>query len=177
MIKNKVIVKTSEPLFIRTQLDVIQNKNIHFIKDNGLFELGGVTWNHMAVDKTPADYIRAKDFTASYKIALHHGAVNTAKTDIGYQISNEHVGVDLFEGHDITLLGDIHKPAQFLDDARTVAYPGSLIQQNHGEALDHGILVWDLDRRTADFVQIENEDDERSLKYFPNFLLTDYLCI
>jgi len=138
-------------------LDVIQNKHIHFIKDNGLFELGGVTWNHMAVDKTPADYIRAKDFVASYKIALHHGAVNTARTDIGYQISNEHVDVDLFEGHDITLLGDIHKPAQFLDDARTVAYPGSLIQQNHGEALDHGILVWDVEQRTANFVQIENE--------------------
>jgi len=138
-------------------LDVIKNPNIHFIKENGLFELGGVTWNHMAVDKTPAEYIRAKDFSASYKIALHHGAVNTARTDIGYQISNEHVGVDLFEGHDITLLGDIHKPAQFLDDARTVAYPGSLIQQNHGEALDHGILVWDMERHTADFVQIEND--------------------
>ena len=138
-------------------LDVIQNKHIHFVKDNGLFELGGVTWNHMAVDKTPADYIRAKDFTATYKIALHHGAVNTAKTDIGYQISNEHVGVDLFEGHDITLLGDIHKPAQFLDAAQTVAYPGSLIQQNHGEALDHGILVWDVEQRSAEFVQIEND--------------------
>jgi DNA repair exonuclease SbcCD nuclease subunit len=138
-------------------LDVIQNKHIHFVKDNGLFELGGVTWNHMAVDKTPADYVRAKDFTASYKIALHHGAVNTAKTDIGYQISNEHVGVDLFEGHDITLLGDIHKPAQFLDAAQTVAYPGSLIQQNHGEALDHGILVWDVEQRSAKFVQIEND--------------------
>jgi len=138
-------------------LDVIRNPNIHFVKDNGLFELGGVVWNHMAVDKTPADYIRAKDFTASYKIALHHGAVNTAKTDIGYQISNEHVTTELFAGHDITLLGDIHKPAQFLDDARTIAYPGSLIQQNHGEALDHGILVWDLQRKTADFVQIDND--------------------
>jgi DNA repair exonuclease SbcCD ATPase subunit/DNA repair exonuclease SbcCD nuclease subunit len=138
-------------------LDVIKNPNIHFIKENGLFELGGITWNHMAVDKTPADYIRAKDFDAPYKIALHHGAVNTARTDIGYQISNEHVGIDLFDGHDITLLGDIHKPAQFLDDARTIAYPGSLIQQNHGEALDHGILVWDVERRTADFAQIEND--------------------
>ncbi len=76
-------------------LDVIQNPNIIFVKDNGLFELGGVTWNHMAVDKTPAEYVRAKDFTASYKIALHHGAVNTAKTDIGYQISNEHVTTEL----------------------------------------------------------------------------------
>jgi hypothetical protein len=138
-------------------LDVIKNPNIHFIKENGLFELGGATWNHMAVDKTPADYIRAKDFDATYKIAMHHGAVNTAKTDIGYQISNEHVGIDLFEGHDITLLGDIHKPAQFLDDAKTIAYPGSLIQQNHGETLIHGILVWDLERRSADFAEIENE--------------------
>ena len=138
-------------------LDVINNKNIVFIKDNGLFECGGVTWNHMAVDVAPTEYIFAKDFDATYKIAMHHGAVNTAKTDIGYQISNEHVTTELFAGHDITLLGDIHKPAQFLDEAKTIAYPGSLIQQNHGEALDHGILVWDVESRRADFVEIQND--------------------
>jgi DNA repair exonuclease SbcCD ATPase subunit/DNA repair exonuclease SbcCD nuclease subunit len=138
-------------------LDVINNPNIIFIKDNGLFEFGGITWNHMAVDKTPDEYVRAKDFDAPYKIALHHGAVNTAKTDIGYQISNEHVTVEMFTGHDITLLGDIHKPAQFLDAAQTIAYPGSLIQQNHGEALDHGILVWDVENRRADFAEIQND--------------------
>lgn len=138
-------------------LDVIQNNNIIFIKENGLFECGGAVWNHMAVDVAPTEYILAKDFDASYKIAMHHGAVNTAKTDIGYQISNEHVTTELFKGHDITLLGDIHKPAQFLDDEKTIAYPGSLIQQNHGEALDHGILVWDIESRRADFVEIHND--------------------
>ena len=138
-------------------LDVINNPNIIFIKENGLFEFGGITWNHMAVDKTPDEYVRAKDFDAPYKIALHHGAVNTAKTDIGYQISNEHVTTEMFTGHDITLLGDIHKPAQFLDAAQTIAYPGSLIQQNHGEALDHGILVWDVENRRADFAEIQND--------------------
>jgi len=138
-------------------LDVIHNPNIIFIKENGLFEYGGVVWNHMAVDKAPVDYIRGNEFDATYKIALHHGAVNTARTDIGYQISNEHVGIDLFDGHDITLLGDIHKPAQFLNDEKTIAYPGSLIQQNHGEALDHGILVWNIETSSAEFVQIENE--------------------
>lgn len=138
-------------------LDVINNPNIIFIKENGLFEFGGITWNHMAVDKTPDEYVRAKDFDAPYKIALHHGAVNTAKTDIGYQISNEHVTVEMFTGYDITLLGDIHKPAQFLDAAQTIAYPGSLIQQNHGEALDHGILVWDVENRRADFAEIQND--------------------
>jgi DNA repair exonuclease SbcCD ATPase subunit/DNA repair exonuclease SbcCD nuclease subunit len=138
-------------------LDVINNPNIIFIKENGLFEVGGVVFNHMAVDVQPSEYIKASDFTADYKIALHHGAVNSAKTDIGYQISNEHVTTDIFKGHDITLLGDIHKPAQFLDDAKTIAYPGSLIQQNHGEALDHGILVWDLKTRSAEFAQIQND--------------------
>ena len=138
-------------------LDVINNPNIIFIKENGLFEVGGVVFNHMAVDVQPSEYIKASDFTADYKIALHHGAVNSAKTDIGYQISNEHVTTDIFAGHDITLLGDIHKPAQFLDTEKTIAYPGSLIQQNHGEALDHGILVWDLKTRSAEFAQIQND--------------------
>ena len=138
-------------------INVIKNPNIIFIKENGLFEYGGIVWNHMAVDVAPNEYVKANEFDAPYKIALHHGAVNTAKTDIGYQISNEHVTTELFAGHDITLLGDIHKPAQFLDEARTIAYPGSLIQQNHGEALDHGILVWDIESRKAEFVEIHND--------------------
>ncbi len=140
-------------------LDIIQRNGslITFIKENGLFEIGGVVFNHMAVDVPPTEYIRADQFDATYKIALHHGAVNSAKTDIGYQISNETVTTELFKGHDLTLLGDIHKPAQFLNEERTIAYPGSLIQQNHGEALDHGILVWDIETRSAEFVQIHND--------------------
>ena len=138
-------------------LDVIQNPNIHFIKENGLFEMCGIVFNHMAVDVAPDKYIKAKDFDGAYKIALHHGAVHNAKTDIGFEISNEHVTTDLFEGHDLTLLGDIHKPAQFLNKEKTIGYPGSLIQQNHGEALDHGILVWDVPDRKAEFVEIQND--------------------
>jgi DNA repair exonuclease SbcCD ATPase subunit len=137
-------------------LDVIQNDNIVFVKDNGVFDFAGITWNHMAVDVEPAKYEKGNDIvTDNVKIALHHGAVHSAKTDIGYEISNEHVTTDLFNGHDMTLLGDIHKPAQFLTD--TIAYPGSLIQQNHGEALDHGILVWDVKTRKAEFVEIHND--------------------
>jgi len=137
-------------------LDMIANDNIVFIKDNGVFDFAGLTWNHMAVDVEPTQYVKGKDIvTDKIKIALHHGAVHSAKTDIGYEISNEHVTTELFAGHDMTLLGDIHKPAQFLTD--TIAYPGSLIQQNHGEALDHGILVWDVKTQTAEFVEIHND--------------------
>tara|TARA_R110000851_G_scaffold95745_7_gene207927 strand:+ start:18 stop:2750 length:2733 start_codon:yes stop_codon:yes gene_type:complete len=111
----------------------------------------------MAVDIAPNDYINAKDIDAPYKIALHHGAVDTATTDIGYVISNKHVTTENFKGHDLVLLGDIHKPAQFLNDEKTIGYPGSLIQQNHGETLEHGILVWDVAKKTSEFVKIEND--------------------
>jgi DNA repair exonuclease SbcCD ATPase subunit len=147
-------------------LDVIQNKNIHFIKENAVFEIGNVLFNHMAVDVAPEHYIRATDIKSDkYKIALHHGAVHSAKTDIGYEISNEHVKTDIFDGHDLVLLGDIHKADQTLQEYTTsnsvkkplIKYPGSLIQQNHGEALDHGILHWNLPARTAKFMEIPND--------------------
>ena len=62
----------------------------------------------------------------------------------------------MFKGHDLSLLGDIHKP-QFLDEEKTMAYAGSLIQQNHGEGLTHGIMVWDLETKKSEFVEIVND--------------------
>ena len=43
------------------------------------------------------------------------------------------------KGYDPVLLGDIHK-RQFMNKAKTIAYCGSLVQQNHGEELGHGYL-------------------------------------
>jgi hypothetical protein len=97
-------------------LNVTTNPYIHFIRDNDVYQIAQCTFNHMPVDIPPADYIRANEFDSAYKIALHHGAVNSAKTDIGYLISNQHVSTDLFDGHDLVLLGDIHKPNQILQE-------------------------------------------------------------
>ena len=120
-------------------INVIKNPNIIFIKENGLFEYGGIVWNHMAVDASPNEYIKASDFDGAYKIALHHGAVNTAKTDIGYQISNEHVTTELFSGHDITLLGDIHKPNQILQ-----SYSYEEIEVDESEVDDYLKNGWEV---------------------------------
>src|SRR5210317_1875594 len=98
-------------------LNVINNENIHFIKENGVFEIGSVLFNHMAVDVAPVNYIKGTDLPKDrYSIAMHHGAVHSARTDIGYEISNEHVTVDMFDGHDLCLLGDIHKSNQILQE-------------------------------------------------------------
>ena len=142
-------------------LNVLENKNIIFVKENGTFIFGDILFNHMAVDCQPSEYVNLKDITVSgdvkHKIALHHGAVNGAKSDTGWKSENNLMNVDFFEGHDYVLLGDIHKPAQFLNKERTIGYPGSLIQQNHGEVLDHGILVWDLEKGKVDFQVIKND--------------------
>ena len=108
----------------------INHKNIHYLKDNGVYEVQGVHFNVMGVDEKPTNYLKANDFEGNYKIALHHGSVHNASTDAGFTLSNTHVTTDMFTGHDLVLLGDIHKP-QFLDEEKTVAYAGSLIQQNH----------------------------------------------
>ena len=38
-----------------------------------------------------------------------------------------------------------------------IKYSGSLIQQNHAEALIHGMLVWDTATCTSEFVAIPND--------------------
>jgi DNA repair exonuclease SbcCD ATPase subunit/predicted MPP superfamily phosphohydrolase len=134
----------------------LNHPQLHYLKDNGIYCISDVHFNVMSIFNKPSEYIKAKDFNGKYKIALHHGAVNLAQTDIGMTLSNTHVTNELFEGHDLVLLGDIHK-LQFLDLKKTIAYPGSLIQQNYGEALHHGILVWDLATSTSEFVEIVND--------------------
>ena len=134
----------------------LNHQNLHYLKDNGVYSMAGVHFNVMSVFDKPIDYIKADSFEGNYKIALHHGSVHNASTDAGFVLSNTHVTTEMFKGHDLVLLGDIHKP-QFLDDDKTVAYAGSLIQQNHGEALGHGIMVWELESKKCEFVEIEND--------------------
>ena len=134
----------------------LNHQSLHYLKDNGIYSISGVHFNVMSVFDKPVDYIKADDFDGDYKIALHHGSVHNASTDAGFVLSNTHVTTNIFDGHDLVLLGDIHKP-QYLNDEKTIAYAGSLIQQNHGEALGHGIMVWDLDSKECEFVDIPND--------------------
>jgi len=134
----------------------LNHPNIFYLKDNGIYKISNVHFNVMSVFDKPSDYIRANEFDGDIKVALHHGAVNNASTDAGFMLSNTHVTTDLFDGYDLVLLGDIHKP-QFLNNDKTIAYAGSLIQQNHGEALGHGIMVWDMNTLDCEFVEIQND--------------------
>ena len=138
-------------------VNALNHPNMYYLKDSGVYHIADKHFVVMSVFDKPKDFIKADSFTGDYKIALHHGAVNNALTDIGFRLVNDNVDIDTFKGYNITLLGDIHKPNQYLDEAKTIAYPGSLIQQNYAEALLHGMLVWDTNTSQAEFVEIPND--------------------
>ena len=66
------------------------------------------------------------------------------------------ISIKTFKGYNIAMLGDIHK-RQFLNDDKTIGYPGSLIQQNFAEDPEKGFLLWDLDTRTSTFHHVKND--------------------
>jgi len=69
------------------------------------------------------------------------------------------VTLDMFEKFNFGMFGDIHK-RQFLNDAETIGYCGSTIQQNYGEDLEKGFLFWDIKTRnkfTTKFIQVQND--------------------
>jgi len=78
-------------------------------------------------------------------IACYHGAVWGSKSETDWEIE-EGIKASFFEVYDFTLLGDIHKRQELAwrDGKATMVYPGTLIQQNYAEELEHGYLIWDI---------------------------------
>ena len=78
-------------------------------------------------------------------IALYHGAIDKSKTDSNWTLGGDH-DISIFDDFDFGFLGDIHKTQQ-LDKEGRVWYAGSTVQQNFGESLDKGYLLWDIEDR------------------------------
>jgi len=77
-------------------------------------------------------------------IALYHGSISNCQTDLGWTMERGENDLGIFNNFDYGFLGDIHKTNQILDKEGKIRYPGSTIQQNHGETSDKGYLIWDI---------------------------------
>jgi len=137
-------------------IKALDNPNIHYIKDSGVYQIGDVGFSVMSVFEEADSYVKASEYDSKTKIALYHGSVFGSQTDFGFILPNSDIDKDIFDGFDMVLLGDIHK-RQYLNDEKTIAYPGSLIQQNHGEDFGKGFLVWDVEKRKSKFVNVPND--------------------
>ena len=129
--------------------------NLHYLKHSGVYDVADVSFVVWDVWEDEENYIKASDFKADTKVALYHGTVDRSKTDVGFSLPGK-VTIDYFDDYDMGLIGDIHK-RQYLNEEKTIAYCGSLIQQNHGEGIGHGYLLWEVPTRTAEYIEIPND--------------------
>ena len=139
-------------------VNALNHPNLTYLKKTEVLDIynNNVTFYHWSVFDDHTEYPKCNKEGEDLKICLYHGPVTGTVTESGFGLFDNDVKVEDFEGFDLVLLGDIHK-TQFLNEEKTIGYPGSLVQQNHAESLVHGIYVWDVANKSAEFVEIEND--------------------
>ena len=130
-------------------LSALNNSNIHLYKKSGTYPTGlpGVNWAVFSCFDEDG-WKQVIPVEGEINIALFHGAVHGSLTDIDWALPGE-IEADFFDGFDFVMLGDIHRH-QFLNEEKTIAYSGSTIQQNYGESVEKGYLLWRI-RSNTDF--------------------------
>jgi len=105
---------------------------------------------HSPIDLgTPRPGAEHKNFK---KIAMVHEPLTNSRTGTGITFQGQRFSAANFAPvFDITLLGDIHLPQKL---AQNVAYAGSFVQKNRGEGLEHGYMLWDVEKNNGQFVEI-----------------------
>jgi len=166
-------------------VEPLNHPHLFYLKESGLFVLGNLLFNHYSVFDDYTKYIPAANIPKKLinetdsRIALFHGPVQGATTDVGYRVVSKTVSNDSFDGHDIVLLGDIHKFQRLQEHSvnynkPVILYAGSMIQQNHGEALEkHGYVIWDIKHHEYTHVELPNDYGFFTVEIEKGKLLTD----
>ena len=149
-LKNLDRMDSIEPI-----VHALNKDNIFYLKNSGEFEFSKeVTFNCLSI--SDKDNWRKPSNKEKINIAIYHGAIEGSKTDIGWTMKDTDDDLSIFDDFDFALLGDIHKQQFFRyraqnpgtkDKAPTIAYCGSLIQQNFGEEVDKGVLIWEIEEK------------------------------
>jgi DNA repair exonuclease SbcCD ATPase subunit/3',5'-cyclic AMP phosphodiesterase CpdA len=140
-------------------VEALNLPNLTYLRDTQTYTYGGVRFDTFSIFDDKENW-KFEPITSDTKnIALFHGPILDATTDVGFHISSRHFTTEMFDGYDLALLGDIHKRQEMISPKGCkVVYPGSLIQQNHGEALTkHGYAIWDMDTLSVEYVDVPND--------------------
>ena len=157
-----LILNESRQDAITPIIKAMNNDNIYLYKNSGVYPLAvnntglPINWCVFSCfdEKNWGKVIPVED---EINIACFHGAVLGSKTDTDWELEGE-VKLGFFENFDFGFLGDIHK-VQYLNEEKSIAYPGSTIQQNYGEDINKGFLYWEIESKheyRSRFIKIEN---------------------
>jgi DNA repair exonuclease SbcCD ATPase subunit/predicted MPP superfamily phosphohydrolase len=136
----------------------LNHQNLHYFKHSDIYQVADVDFAVFSILDDREQWPAVDDCRKNArKIALYHGPVHGAQTDVKYVITNRHVDVTTFEGYDVVLLGDIHKYQVLQESNPVIVYSSSLIQQNHGESVTgHGWCLWNVEDCTHIFKELPN---------------------
>lgn len=146
---------------ISPMVQFLPDQDINYFKESKCYLDGDVVWCIYSIfeenERPDIESARLQFGEDKTYIGLYHAALINAKTDIGYEIDHG-AGLEIFEGCDIVMLGDIHKRQSFNHKGTIIAYPSSLIQQNFGENIsNHGFLLWDIESKTFTEHDVKND--------------------
>jgi DNA repair exonuclease SbcCD ATPase subunit/DNA repair exonuclease SbcCD nuclease subunit len=141
-----------------------RHPNLFYLRNTDLYEIGDIAISVFSLLDSSEDYITYDkiDNPKKYKklVALYHGTISNSKVDSGLTLEHG-LEWDKFAGFDVVPLGDIHKRQVLSKQNPAIFYPGSLVQQNFGEAYEgHGYALIDLtkaDRVDYSFTDIPND--------------------
>ena len=123
-------------------VDALDLEDLHLLRDSGETQLNDKFCLNVLSVFDRENWIKPTN-PKKINIALYHGSISNCKTDMNWTMTNGEDDLSIFDYHDFSMLGDIHR-RQFLDEVGRIWYAGSTVQQNHGETNDKGILIWDI---------------------------------
>lgn len=145
---------------ITPMVQFLPDANINYFKESKCYMDDNIVWCVYSIfednEKPDIEGARLEFGDDKTYIGLFHAPIMNAKTDIGYDFDHG-AGLDIFEGCDMAMLGDIHKRQSFIHKGIPIAYPSSLIQQDFGENITkHGFLYWDVETKTFTEHDVDN---------------------
>ncbi len=136
-------------------------KGVYFFPNSGIYNIS---------DKLAIGVYSCKDgkiFTLDKKepgvkyVAMCHDSIKGARLDNGYEAIGEGlIDISTFSNYDSVFLGHIHCYQSFRNEE--VAYSGALIQQQYGDDINCGYLMWDLG------------DENKPTTHQRRYILNDY---
>ena len=123
-------------------IEALQHPNLFLLKNSGETQMtDSICLNVLSVFDRD-NWVSPSD-KSMVNIALYHGAIMGCEINEEWNLESGEDDINIFTNFDYAMLGDIHK-TQKLDPEGRVWYAGSTVQQNFGESLMKGYLLWDI---------------------------------
>lgn len=127
-------------------VEAMNNPRVFLYKKSGVYNFApGYNWCVFSCFDEDG-WAGVNPIPGDINIATFHGGVKGSLSETGWEIDEGRITTEFFKDYNFCMLGDIHRQ-QFLgyrDGKPWIGYPGTPIQQNYAEELNHGYFLWEI---------------------------------